>query len=189
MTLFCFISLWQDKYEYVILYIACDMMYVYARKVCMCICSSPYILCMCDDESVIWRLGRPFTLNELLCMWPWFVRLWWRHKMETFPALLAICAGNSPVTGEFPARRPMARSFDIFVDLRLNKRLRNNREADDLRRHRALYDVIVMCAPIARGFDLPFVYATIYSLYLWLSNSMDRTNVHVCWNIFIYIHT
>ena len=28
---------------------------------------------------------------------------WWRHQMEAFSALLAICAGNSPVTGEFPA--------------------------------------------------------------------------------------
>ena len=33
--------------------------------------------------------------------------------METFSALLAICAGNSPVTGEFPAQRPMTRSFDV----------------------------------------------------------------------------
>ena len=24
---------------------------------------------------------------------------WWRHQMETFSALLALCAGNSPVTG------------------------------------------------------------------------------------------
>ena len=24
---------------------------------------------------------------------------WWRHQMETFPTLLALCAGNSPVTG------------------------------------------------------------------------------------------
>ena len=30
---------------------------------------------------------------------------WWRHQMETFSALLAICAGNSPVPGEFPAQR------------------------------------------------------------------------------------
>ena len=43
--------------------------------------------------------------------------------METFPALLAICAGNSPVPGEFPAQRPVTRSFDVFFDLRLNKRL------------------------------------------------------------------
>ena len=46
---------------------------------------------------------------------------WWRHQMET--ALLALCAGNSPVTGEFPAKRPVTRSFDVFFDLRLNKRL------------------------------------------------------------------
>ena len=46
-----------------------------------------------------------------------------RHQMELFSALLAICAGNSPVTGEFTAQRPVPRSFDIFFDLRLNKRL------------------------------------------------------------------
>ena len=43
--------------------------------------------------------------------------------METFSALLAICAGNSPVTGEFPAQRPVTRSLDVFFDLCLNKRL------------------------------------------------------------------
>ena len=48
---------------------------------------------------------------------------WWRHQMETFSALLAICAGNSPVSGEFPAQRPVTRSFDIIFDLRLNNQL------------------------------------------------------------------
>ena len=48
---------------------------------------------------------------------------WWRHPMETFSALLALCAGNSTVTGEFPSQRPVSRSFDVFFDLRLNKRL------------------------------------------------------------------
>ena len=43
--------------------------------------------------------------------------------METFSALLAICAGNSPVPGEFSAQRPVTQGFDIFFDLRLNKRL------------------------------------------------------------------
>ena len=43
--------------------------------------------------------------------------------METFSALLAICARNSPVPGEFPAQRPVTRSFDVFFELRLNKRL------------------------------------------------------------------
>ena len=48
---------------------------------------------------------------------------WWRHEMETFYALLSLCAGNSPVTGEFPVQRPVTQSFDVFFDLRLNKRL------------------------------------------------------------------
>ena len=43
--------------------------------------------------------------------------------METFSALLAICAGNSPVPGDFPTQRPVTRGFDVFFDLRLNKQL------------------------------------------------------------------
>ena len=43
--------------------------------------------------------------------------------METFFTLLAICAGNSAVTDEFPAQRPVTRSFDVFFDPRPNKRL------------------------------------------------------------------
>ena len=62
-------------------------------------------------------------------------RAWWRHQMETFSALLAICAGNSPVPGAFPTQRPVTRSFDVWV---------NNGNAGDLRHHRAHYDVIVM---------------------------------------------
>ena len=56
-----------------------------------------------------------------------FVCAWWRHQMETASALLAICAGNSPVTGEFPAQRPVTQSFDVFFDLRLNKRFNKQR--------------------------------------------------------------
>ena len=48
---------------------------------------------------------------------------WWRHQMEAFSTSLALCAGNSPITGEFPAQRPVTRSFDVFFDLCLNKRL------------------------------------------------------------------
>ena len=43
--------------------------------------------------------------------------------METFSALLAIRAGNSPVPGEFPAQKPVTRGFDVLFDLRPNKRL------------------------------------------------------------------
>ena len=50
--------------------------------------------------------------------------------MESFYALLDICAGNSPVSGDFPApvsgdvpaQRPVTRSFDVFFDLHMNER-------------------------------------------------------------------
>ena len=66
--------------------------------------------------------------------------------METFSALLAICAGNSPVSGEFPAQRPVTRSFDVFFDVRVWV---NTREAGHLRRYRIHYDVIVMIKAIS----------------------------------------
>ena len=74
-------------------------------------CSS-CILLTCKPRSL---KQRPRALGIVLS--------WWRHQMETFSALLAICAGNSSVPGEFPAQRPVTRSFDVFFDLRLNKRL------------------------------------------------------------------
>ena len=43
--------------------------------------------------------------------------VWWRHQMETFSALLTLCAGNSPVT------KASATDFDVFFDLRLNNTL------------------------------------------------------------------
>ena len=69
---------------------------------------------------------------------------WWRHQMETFSALLVLCVGNSPVTCEFPSQRPVKRNFDDFFYLCLSKRLKNNREAGDLRRHSTHFDVNVM---------------------------------------------
>ena len=51
---------------------------------------------------------------------------WWRHQMETFSALLAICAGNSPVPMNSPHKGQWrgALMFWCFdVDLSLNERL------------------------------------------------------------------
>ena len=45
----------------------------------------------------------------------------WRHQMETFSVLLALCEGNPPVASGFPSQRPMTRSFDVFFDQCLNK--------------------------------------------------------------------
>ena len=54
------------------------------------------------------------------------------HVMTTssngnISALLALSAGNSPVTGEFPAQRPVTRSFDVFFDLRLKRLSKRSR--------------------------------------------------------------
>ena len=57
--------------------------------------------------------------NTMENTWKW----WWRHQMETFSALLASCAGNSPVTDEFLAQSPVTWSFDVFSDLPLNQQL------------------------------------------------------------------
>ena len=62
----------------------------------------------------------------------WWSLLQWYVETSTFmmmssnghiSALLALCARNSPVTGEFPAQRSVTRSFEVFFDLRLNKQL------------------------------------------------------------------
>ena len=70
---------------------------------------------------------------------------WWLNQMKTFSALLAIFAGNSPVTGEFTPHKGKWRRILMFS---LMCAWRNgwvsNGKADDLRRHRAHYDVIVM---------------------------------------------
>ena len=105
---------------------------------------------------------------------------WWRHQMEAFSALLAICAGNSPVPGEFHAQRPVTRSFDVFFDLRLNKRLGKQSWGWWFWRHLAHYDVNVIALPpnleaerlIFRLSQLLWNMAAISAIALsrWLSN-------------------
>ena len=68
-------------------------------------------------------LSRPQYVNIRVISSASIYITWWRHQMETFSALLAICAGNSPVPGEVPTQRPVTRSFDVFFDLHPNIRL------------------------------------------------------------------
>ena len=99
--------------------------------------------------------------------------------METFSALLAICAGNSPVPGEFPTQRPVTRSFDVFFDLRLNKRLSKHREAGDVSHYRAHYDVTVMNADHGDSLSL-LLYSTPKQLEMqWCMPSTVSTDVLV----------
>ena len=84
--------------------------------------------------------------------------LCWRHQMDTFSALLTLCAGSSPVTGEFHIQRPVTRSFDVFSDLRLNQKLRKQ-----WRRNRAHYDITVI---------IPVIGITIQQLCNKVSSSL-----------------
>ena len=88
--------------------------------------------------------------------------------MEAFSTLLAICAGNSPVPGEFPAQRAATRSFGVFFDLLWINGWVNIRDAGDLRCYRAHYDVIVMSL-------WPFMLSVIY--YMWAVNGPRSVNI------------
>ena len=87
---------------------------------------TPFGRHICADHHSIGEIHRwPVDSNHQGPLFYLLLRhyAWWRHQMETFSALLALCAENSPVAGEFPAQRPMTQSFDVFFDMRLNKRL------------------------------------------------------------------
>ena len=85
------------------------------------------------------NLNNPYSHRKIATQKVGLIREpWWRHPMDAFSALLAICAGNSPVTGQW--RRALIFSL---ICVWINGWL-NNRETGDLRCHRAHYDVIVM---------------------------------------------
>ena len=69
---------------------------------------------------------------------------WWRHQMETFSALLALCTRNSPVPVNSPHKDQWRRALMFYLITAWINDWVNNREADDLRCHRGHYDVNVM---------------------------------------------
>ena len=99
----CVVPVW-----HLALYILCNIGHTMYPQLCLdCI----YFVDLLIFFSVV------FLLPNILLLHPW-----WRHQMETFSALLALCEENSPVTGEFPSQSPVTRSFDVFFELRLNRR-------------------------------------------------------------------
>ena len=76
-----------------------------------------------DRVQILDRTKQTFLAISVATCCQYAVVPWWRHQMETFSALLAICAENSPVPGEFPAQRPVTQSFDVFFDVHPNIRL------------------------------------------------------------------
>ena len=79
-------------------------------------------------------------LNQQMCV----VWAWWRHQMETFSALLAICAGISPVPVNSPHKGQWRGALMFSLICVWINGWVNNSEAGDLRRYRAHYDVTVM---------------------------------------------
>ena len=109
-----------DKIERVV-YKVClkSMMCLQLRRVRL------FTIIYCEQLVFEFRLYNSFgnRLAVLTVNSSWIVgHAWWRHQMGTLSVLLALCTGNSPVTGEFPSQRPVTRSVKVFFDLRLNKR-------------------------------------------------------------------
>ena len=111
---------------------------------------------------------------------------WWRHRMETFSALLALCAGNSPVPVNSPHKGQWRRALMFsLICARINYWV-INREAGDLRRHRGHYDANVMCCSVSsyylnqcwlviKGFKGFYFYAyTVYKRHKY-GSTMQRT--------------
>ena len=102
---------------------------------------------------------------------------WWRHQMETFSALLA---GNSTVTGEFPYKDQWRGALVFPPICAWTHVWLNNRDAGDLRRHRAHHDVTVMSK--AETF--------VFMMYWFLANTLCWSYNNRCINVFIFpIHS
>ena len=112
---------------------------------------------------------------------------WWRHQMETFSALLAICAGNSPVVVNSPHKGQWRGALMFSLICVWINGWVNNREASDLRRYRGHHDVNVM------GWNVPlsktwFQYFNWYTghkrinmiwLSTWCIECLSPWNLHI----------
>ena len=103
-------------------------------------------------QSVLSVVGMISSLSSLVLVSAVFIHLvmwqsyfpWWRHRMETFSALLALCAGSSPVPVNSPLKGQWRGALMFSLIYSWINDWVNNRGAGDLRRHRGHYDVNVM---------------------------------------------
>ena len=123
----------------------------------------------------------------------------WKHFPRYWPFVL----GNSPVPGEFPTQRPVTRSFDVFLDVGLNKRLSKQSkrwwfeaQSSSLWRHRYAISSRHLHPPS------PFLYLYLYlynlylypylsicHLYLHLSRSLSRSiSKSSIWYLSLYVY-
>ena len=66
-----------------------------------------------DQHRTITKHSKVRTMYLLLNTYYMYIT-WCRHQMGTFLTLLAICAGNSPITAKFPSQMPVTLGFDFF---------------------------------------------------------------------------
>ena len=98
----------------------------------------------------------------------------WRHQQETFSALLALCVGNSQVTGVFPSQAPVTRSFDVFFDLHLNKRLSKPSTRWWFETpSRPLWRHCNVNVPVCQQSHIWWYHSTCFGIILWLFTLMS----------------
>ena len=120
-----------------------------------------------------WRLFQTLHDIEAKRSYRCYPSSWWHHQMKTFSALLAICVGNSPVTSDFLAQRPVTRSFDVFlICVGINSCI-NNREAGDLRRHHPLWRHCNVAA-LTKTFQND-------SIFIWVNEGKIRVLFYEIW--------
>ena len=97
----------------------------------------------------------------------WFTISWWRHRMEKFFALLALCVRNSSALVNSPHKDQWRRALVFSLICVWINGWVNNREASDLRCYRAHYDVTLMCS--------------VWSIFRWIHCGFSKTICHVCY--------
>ena len=107
------------------------------------------MVCVKIDVNMCGLAGVETRVRELVFDIDWCS--WWRHQMETFSALLALCAGNSPVAGEFRHKGQRCGNLMFSLICRWTNGWVNNWYTGDLRCHGTHYDVTVMCQPHRMG--------------------------------------
>ena len=122
-------------------------------------CSVGYQFCNVTGQYSLWRY---IKLHNDVIKWKYFPRYW--------PFVRGI-------HGEFPIQRQWRGTLMFtLICARINGSV-NNREAGDLRRHRAHYDVIVMCKPEPKHhactFLIPYQWRITYMYYCKISSPVD----------------
>ena len=119
-------------------YMVVDVLFLSRR--CWCVTNSMQKRKLLPDDWRIFVTGDVSFHDDVIK---------WKHQSS---ALLALCAGNSPVTGEFPAQRPWRGALIFCLICAWLHGWVNNRKAGDLRRRRAHCDVTVMSVLVLKVF-------------------------------------